>query len=142
MDFDSVALTPALLRQAQHITLPITGEGRTISNPNKYCPPFFLYARPEAQSLLKPLVVSWGYEAELPGPLQFVDHNEWWGTRDLSAFLSVPAAIKFQQKHGWDKVRVVGHALVREAEERICSLTGLPSLSHSLSGSYSPFHLE
>jgi len=98
----------------------------------------FLYARPEAQSLLKPLVVSWGYEAELPGPSQFVDHNEWWGTRDLATFLSVPAAIEFQQKHGWDKVRVAGHALAREAEEHICSLTGLPSLS--LGVIHSAFH--
>lgn len=49
----------------------------------------------------------------------FVDHHEWRGTRDLAVFLSVLDAIEFQQKHGWDKVRVACHALAREAEERI-----------------------
>ena len=88
----------------------------------------FLYARPEVQSLLKPLVVSWGYESEMPSASQFVDHHEWWGTRDLAAFLSVPDAIEFQQKYGWDKARAACHELVREAEEQIRALTGLPSL--------------
>jgi len=36
----------------------------------------FLYARPEIQRLVKPLVVSWGYEAETPGSSMFVDHHE------------------------------------------------------------------
>ena len=88
----------------------------------------FLYARPEVQSLLKPLVVSWGYEAEQPSPSQFVDHHEWWGTRDLAAFLTVPAAIQFQQEQDWGRVRSACHELVREAEARIRQLTGLPSL--------------
>ncbi len=88
----------------------------------------FLYARPDVQHLLKPLVVSWGYEAEVPGPSKFVDHHEWWGTRDPAAFLSVPDAIEFQQKHDWDRVRAACHTLVREAEERMLNLTGLPSI--------------
>jgi isopenicillin-N epimerase len=88
----------------------------------------FLYARPEVQSLLKPLVVSWGYESEKPSASQFVDHHEWWGTRDLAAFLSVPDAIEFQEKHHWDRVRPACHELARQAEGRIRSLTGLPSL--------------
>jgi isopenicillin-N epimerase len=88
----------------------------------------FLYARPEVQHLLKPLVVSWGYKAEVPGPSQFVDHHEWWGTRDLAAFLSVPDAIKFQEEHDWYKVRTACHDLAQEAEERIRASTGLPSL--------------
>ncbi len=69
----------------------------------------FLYARPEVQHLLKPLVVSWGYEAEVPGPSKFVDHHEWWGTHDPAAFLSVPDAIEFQEKHDWDRVRAACH---------------------------------
>ena len=88
----------------------------------------FLYARPEVQNLLKPLVVSWGYEAEMPSASQFVDHHEWWGTRDIAAFLAVPTAIQFQQEHAWGRVRSACHALVSEAETRIRQLTGLPSL--------------
>jgi isopenicillin-N epimerase len=88
----------------------------------------FLYARPEVQNLLKPLVVSWGYEAETPSASQFVDHHEWWGTRDIAAFLAVPTAIQFQQEHDWGRVRSACHALARETETRIRQLTGLPSL--------------
>ena len=58
----------------------------------------FLYARKEMQHLVEPLVVSWGWEAEKPGPSRFVDEQEWTGTRDIAAFLSVPAAIQFQRE--------------------------------------------
>jgi isopenicillin-N epimerase len=88
----------------------------------------FLYARPEVQHLLKPLVVSWGYESEKPSGSTFIDHHEWWGTRDVAAFLSVPAAIEFQEKHRWDKVRRACHALAAETLHRIGDLTGQPSL--------------
>ena len=89
----------------------------------------FLYARPEAQSLLEPLVVSWGWESETPGDSPFIDHHEWTGTRDLAAFLSVPAAIDFMRAHDWDRVRAGCHALAREFRQRVTDLTGLPSLS-------------
>ncbi len=91
----------------------------------------FLYARPEMQQLLKPLVVSWGYESITPSGSEFVDHHEWWGTRDVAAFLSVPVAIKFQQEHDWDKVRVACHELAEDAQRRICELTGLAPLHAS-----------
>ncbi len=88
----------------------------------------FLYARPEMQHLLKPLIVSWGYESMTPSGSDFVDHNDWWGTRDHSAFLAVPAAIQFQKENNWDDVRQSCHQLVREAQNRICELTGLAPL--------------
>ncbi len=88
----------------------------------------FLYARPEVQPLLKPLVVSWGYQAETPGPSRFIDEQEWTGTRDISAFLAVPEAIRFQAEHNWEKVRAACHALLRETVERVCALSGLPPL--------------
>ncbi len=88
----------------------------------------FLYARPEVQRLLKPLVVSWGYESSAPSASQFVDHHEYWGTRDVSAFLTVPAAIRFQQENNWDKVRAACHELVKDAQARVCKLTGLPPI--------------
>jgi isopenicillin-N epimerase len=88
----------------------------------------FLYARPEVQHLLKPLVVSWGYESEIPGVSQFIDHNEWMGTRDPAAFLAVPDAIKFQKEHDWDQVREECFKLATYAQESICELTGQPPL--------------
>ncbi len=91
----------------------------------------FLYARPEVQPWLEPLVVSWGWEAERlcppaeDGPSTFVDWHEWQGTRDVAAYLAVPAAIAFQEQHGWDAVRRRCHKLARETRERINQLTGL-----------------
>jgi len=88
----------------------------------------FLYARPETQKLIKPFVVSWGYESETPSGSTFIDYNEWTGTRDIAAYLSVPAAIKFQADHDWISVRTDCHELAREAQSRICDLTGLSPL--------------
>jgi len=54
------------------------------------------------QPLLEPLVVSWGWNRDEPDPKglanpwglsRFVEENEWQGTRDPAAYLSVPAAI-------------------------------------------------
>ena len=91
----------------------------------------FLYARPEVQYLLKPLVVSWGYESETPSGSTFIDHHEWWGTRDVAAFLTVPMAIQFQQEHDWGKVRGACHQLAVETWQRINDLTRLAPLHRS-----------
>jgi isopenicillin-N epimerase len=85
----------------------------------------FLYARPTAQPLLDPLVVSWGWEPKNPGPSKFVEYHEWQGSRDISQFLSVPAAIAFQREHDWDEVRVRCKALAAHAQREISALTGL-----------------
>ncbi len=87
----------------------------------------FLYARPEVQAWLEPLVVSWGYESD-PGfgsGNQFVDYHQWQGTRDLAAFLSVPAAIDFMEDNNWVQVREACHHLAIETRYRIERLTGL-----------------
>ena len=61
----------------------------------------FLYVRRELQEAIAPLVVSWGYEGEST----FLSRHERQGTRDPSAFLTVPAAIEWQRAHDWDTVR-------------------------------------
>jgi isopenicillin-N epimerase len=97
----------------------------------------FLYARQEVQPLLEPLVVSWGWNRDAQpsevcetseGSSRFVDEQEWQGTCDPAAYLSVPAAIQFQVEHDWQRVRRECHKLLREARQRITELTGLPSL--------------
>ncbi|MEN6408513.1 MAG: aminotransferase class V-fold PLP-dependent enzyme [Anaerolineaceae bacterium] len=88
----------------------------------------FLYARPEVQSLVEPLVVSWGWLPDQISPAPLIDYNEYLGTRDLASFLAAPDAIHFQQEHDWDHVRATCHQLVGEARQRINSLTGLPSI--------------
>ncbi len=88
----------------------------------------FLYARREVQDLLQPLVVSWGWEAEKPGPSRFIDYHEWQGTRDLAAFLATPAAIRFQHEHNWAAVRERCHQLASEVRQRILDMTNLPPI--------------
>ena len=84
----------------------------------------FLYVRPEQQSWVEALIVSWGWAEGHT----FVSRNQWQGTRDIAAFLSVPAAIAFQAEHDWDAVRGRCHALAREARARLAALTGLPPI--------------
>jgi isopenicillin-N epimerase len=88
----------------------------------------FLHARREVQPLLEPLVVSWGWHAEQPGPSPFVDWHEWQGTRDLSAYLTVPEAIRFQGERDWPAVRSACHALAVETRARIVALTGMAAI--------------
>ncbi len=89
----------------------------------------FLYARREMQPFVEPLVVSWEWQAEKPGPSKFIDEQEWQGTRDIAAYLSVPAAIQFQRDHDWPQVRRNCRELVRYAREQASALTGLPPLT-------------
>jgi isopenicillin-N epimerase len=85
----------------------------------------FLYVKPEVQHLLKPFIISWGYESANPSSSKLVDYHEWTGTRDVSAFLSVPEAIKFQEEHHWESVRKDCHQLACDVQRKICRLTGL-----------------
>jgi isopenicillin-N epimerase len=88
----------------------------------------FLHARPEVQGWLEPLVVSWGWRSEKPGPSRFVDYHQWQGTRDIAPFLTVRAAIDFQAQHDWQSVRRACHDLLQEARRQIGHLTGLPAV--------------
>jgi isopenicillin-N epimerase len=89
----------------------------------------FLFVRREIQPRVEPLVVSWGWEKEKPGMSRFVDEQEWQGTKDIAAFLSVPAAIQFMREHDWEQVRVGCHELASYARLAITDLTGLAPLS-------------
>ncbi len=90
----------------------------------------FLYARPEVQHLVEPLVVSWGYESGRTSPKEsaFIDFLQWRGTYDPAAALAVPDAITFMQANQWQRVRESCHRLLREVMEQISSLTGLTPL--------------
>lgn len=97
----------------------------------------FLYARPELQTLLNPLVISHGWTAEskqpdAKGPFgnsPFIDEIEMQGTRDPSAMLAIPSAIDFRNEHDWTSVQRACSALAQETAQRMSELTGLPPLS-------------
>jgi isopenicillin-N epimerase len=88
----------------------------------------FLYVRSDLQSLIEPLIVSWGWRPTDPGPSPFVDELERQGTREPAACLAVPDAIAYQAERDWPRVRAECHALVRLARQRMASLTGMPPL--------------
>jgi isopenicillin-N epimerase len=76
----------------------------------------FLYVRRELQRDIHPLVISWGYEGE---DASFLSRHEKQGTRDPSAYLTVPAAIQWQREHDWDSVRKRSHELARRARNEL-----------------------
>jgi isopenicillin-N epimerase len=94
----------------------------------------FLYARPAVQSLVEPLVVSWGDQGPMPTGRAFLDDQQWAGTRDIAAFLSVPAAIRFWAEHDGDRVRDRCHALVRHARDAVNALTGMAPICPDAAG--------
>jgi isopenicillin-N epimerase len=81
----------------------------------------FVYARPEVQALIEPLIVGhyWFPGERSTQPL--VDYVEQFGTRDLAAFLSVPAAIDYMAQHDWAAVRARSHALALETRATLQS---------------------
>ncbi|HEY3248155.1 MAG TPA: aminotransferase class V-fold PLP-dependent enzyme [bacterium] len=89
----------------------------------------FLHARPEVQGMLSPLVVSWGWRAERPGPSRFIDEQEWQGSRDIAAYLSVPAAIEFLRNRQWDRVRARCHRLAKRLRAGLLRAGGGLALS-------------
>lgn len=85
----------------------------------------FLHARAEHHNLIDPLIVSHGCHDEA----DFRERHEWQGTRDIAAYLAVPAAIEFQRHHDWDRVRATCHRLALDAQSQLCEYFGLEPLS-------------
>ncbi|MDE2276239.1 MAG: aminotransferase class V-fold PLP-dependent enzyme [Burkholderiales bacterium] len=112
----------------------------------------FLHVRPGLGQELEGPVVSWGHvAAELaasadtaPGtgrrevlqalqaytgrtPLE--QRLQWQGTRDIAAFLAVPAAIDFQVRHGWPARRAHCHAMAAALQRRVLARNGLVAMA-------------
>lgn len=83
----------------------------------------FLYVKKEFQPF-DPLVISWGYEADKPSNSQFIDHHQLQGTRDCSAFLTVPKALEFRVENDWDKVAADCRKLVQANFEEFAEAAG------------------
>ncbi|CAG1015604.1 isopenicillin-N epimerase [Anaerolineae bacterium] len=84
-----------------------------------------LYVRPEHQTSLIPLVISWGFQ---PGAT-LAARTQWMGTEDPSAYLSVSAAIAFQNAHDWPSVRARCHQLAVTWRDKGCALYQQPPLA-------------
>ena len=82
----------------------------------------FLYVKKSFQEMLDPLVVGWGYESLTPGESQFLDYQEYQGTRDTSAFLCTPKVIDFLEENDWKNVAKECRKLVFDNYQRFCDL--------------------
>ncbi len=82
----------------------------------------FLFVKKELQKDIDPLVISWGYEALFPSESQFLDYHQMNGTRDFSAYLTIPHAIDFMQQNNWEKVSADCRKLVKENAPKLCKI--------------------
>lgn len=64
----------------------------------------FLYVKKEFQKTLDPLIISWGYKSFAPSDSLFFDYHQFNGTRDFSAYLTIPKAIEFMEKYNWKTI--------------------------------------
>ncbi len=87
----------------------------------------FVYVAPQRQSQIEPLVLSWGRVGPQK-PQSWDDEFVWSGTRDPSAYLSVPAAIDFIESAGVDALRERTHYLARFAYETLRPLSSEPPI--------------
>lgn len=84
----------------------------------------FLYVKKKWQHLFDPLLISWGYESMNPSHSQFLDYHQLQGTRDYSAFLTIPETIKFLQENNWQEKAVTCRQLAQSNYQRFCDLLG------------------
>ncbi len=89
----------------------------------------FLYVTKALQHLFDPLIVSWGYEENLQSETQFFDYHQVQGTRDYSAFLTIPKAREFMEENNWKEVAANCRALVQANAKRFCKLLHVEPLA-------------
>jgi isopenicillin-N epimerase len=89
----------------------------------------FLYVRNKLQHLFDPLLISWGYESDHPSDSQFLDYHQLQGTRDYSAFLTIPTAISFLEENNWDMVSKDCRMITQNNAARFCKLLQATPLS-------------
>jgi isopenicillin-N epimerase len=82
----------------------------------------FLYVEKRFQHLFDPLLISWGYASEYPSGSQFQDYHQMQGTRDYSAFLTIPAALQFMKENDWQTVASQCKTLAMANADRFCTL--------------------
>ena len=89
----------------------------------------FLYVRKELQHLFDPLIVSWGYKSAAPSNSRFIDYHQMQGTRDFSAFLSMPKLIEFLNENDWPQVAADCRKLAHSNYQRFCDLLNTQPLA-------------
>ncbi len=102
----------------------------------------FLHLRAEHHALVSGPITSWGDVAEGMAPAgaasPFDSYTgssllqrrlQWQGTRDIAAWLTVPAALAFQQRHDWPARRANCHAMATALMTRIALEQGVAPIA-------------
>ncbi|MDB5321799.1 MAG: cefD [Phycisphaerales bacterium] len=109
------------------LNVPATGATYYAGNLHKWaCAPkgcAFLWVAPHRQADIHPCVISHNYGQGLAA--EFV----WQGTRDASAWLTLPAALQFMADLGWERIRYHNHALTVWAHAMLCERFAVSPLS-------------
>ncbi len=84
----------------------------------------FVYVRKELQHFIEPLIVSWGYKALFPSSSIFQDHHQLIGTRDYTAYLTIPTSIDFMARYNWPVVTAACRKLTKENAAALCEVLG------------------
>ena len=82
----------------------------------------FLFVKKELQDKLEPLIISWGFESDAPSDSQFLDYHQFNGTRDFTAYLSIPRSIEFMREFNWQEVGSECRKLVQQNAARFSEL--------------------
>jgi isopenicillin-N epimerase len=88
----------------------------------------FLYARPEVQHLIEPLVQSWG-RVEPHQPSTWQDWFVWLGTRNPAESLALPVAMDFLEAVSLERFRARSHYLASLARKRLLELPGFSPIT-------------
>ncbi len=83
----------------------------------------FLWVHPDRQSNVHPLIISHNFKEPLAREFA------WQGTRDISAWLSIPKAIEFMSTLGWDNVMAHNHNLATWAQSMLCDAWNVNPIS-------------
>lgn len=88
----------------------------------------FLHVRPDKQNNIRPLTISHGANSARKDRPRFLVEFGWTGTGDPSAYLSVPAALRFMElamPGGWPAVMARNRALTLTARRVLCEALGV-----------------
>lgn len=87
-----------------------------------------LHVRRDRQAAIRPLVISHGANDPRPGRSRFRLEFDWTGTADPTAWLTIPAAIRFvggMMPGGWPAVMAANRSLALAARDLVCARLGV-----------------
>ncbi len=90
-----------------------------------------LWVRADRRDRIHPLVTSHGANAPLAGMTRFRLEFDWTGTGDPTAYLTLPAAIRWMEEQvpgGWPEVMRINRAVALDGRRRVAAALGIGAL--------------